>query len=69
MGGIDPSQLFSMFMGGQQGFGSNTRGKSSHKASGTQGKKFQGFDGFDMHNFGGFNSFGGNFGQKHKQQH
>lgn len=54
MGGIDPSEIFSMFMGGNRGgfggFGQSTRGKSSNKANGPQ-NKFKGFGGFDGFGF------------------
>lgn len=64
MGGIDPSQIFAMFMGGGRngfgGFGSNkgsSRGRSTFKTSTGpqgQGNKFQGFNGFNGFNFEGF---------------
>ena len=69
--GIDPNQLFSMFMGrgdddfgGFQGFG-GMRGASKQKGGNkgqSQSRKFGGFDGFQgFGNFGGFGQDGSNF--------
>jgi hypothetical protein len=69
--GMDPSSIFSMFMGGGRGgFGPNTRSKSGNKNSGGQSqggksKGFSGFGGFDGFDFDDIGSFGG---QKFKQQ-
>ena len=52
MGGIDPSQIFSMFMGGKGfgGFGNKTSGFS--KSSNSQQKgKFSGFEDFGFEGF------------------
>ena len=56
--GIDPSQLFSMFSGGE-GFGGfgGMRGASRSKGASKGSSKSQKFDGFP--GFGGFGNFGG----------
>lgn len=49
MGGIDPSQIFSMFMGGNGFGGFGNRASAFNKSSNSQQKnKFPGFEDFDF---------------------
>lgn len=52
MGGIDPSQIFSMFMGGQGFGGFGSKPSAFNKSTNSQQKgKFAGFGGFEDFNF------------------
>ncbi len=52
MGGIDPSQIFSMFMGGKEFGGFGNKASGFNKSSNSQQKgKFSGFEDFDFEGF------------------
>lgn len=52
MGGIDPSQIFSMFMGGKGFGGFGNKASGFNKSSNSQQKgKFSGFEDFDFEGF------------------